>query len=238
MAEIVRLPQVDENFDEYVLNGFAVEVGASVRQGQTLVEVETDKASLDVPSPVSGVLLHRFHADGATLRPGDAIAVVGEEGEHFDSAGFAAEVESSALAMTADDLMAAALGTEDLGTPYTVHVRGLVVHAYHGVYEDERRDGRRFEVDLDVDVVDRGAGESDALGDTVDYRNLASVVMEVLEGPSHFLIESLAEEMCQKILGRISVVQRVWIQIRKHATGVPGDPSWVGVTVERRRVAP
>ena len=51
-----------------------VEVGAAVEEGDSLVLLESDKASMEVPSPASGVLSARFIGDGATVNEGTVIA--------------------------------------------------------------------------------------------------------------------------------------------------------------------
>ena len=51
-----------------------VEVGAAVEEGDSLVLLESDKASMEVPSPASGVLSARLVEDGATVNEGTVVA--------------------------------------------------------------------------------------------------------------------------------------------------------------------
>lgn len=113
-------------------------------------------------------------------------------------------------------------------------VHGLQFVGRHGVYEHERREGRRFRVDLEVIVDTDAAASSDRLDDALDYRSLAEVILAVGQGPSHHLIESLAEEMAQRLLDDRRV-GRVELTLRKYADGVPGDPEWVGIGIVRER---
>jgi dihydroneopterin aldolase len=115
-------------------------------------------------------------------------------------------------------------------------VEGLVFVGRHGVYAEERREGRRFRVDLEVTLGAGRSGGGDRLEETVDYRGLAQVVMDVAQGPSHQLIEALAEEMAGQILGRYPV-SAVSLTLRKYADGVPGEPECVGVRIHRRAEA-
>ncbi|TVR01735.1 MAG: dihydroneopterin aldolase [Deltaproteobacteria bacterium] len=119
----------------------------------------------------------------------------------------------------------------------TILVHNLEFVGHHGVYDEERHEGRRFAVDIAAHVETRGAGSSDRLGDTVDYRDLARIVLEVADGPSRHLIETLAEESCTRILDELPSVRQVELTIRKYATGVPGDPDWVGLRILRCRDA-
>lgn len=51
-----------------------VEVGAAVEEGDSLVLLESDKASMEIPSPASGVLSARLVEDGATVNEGTVVA--------------------------------------------------------------------------------------------------------------------------------------------------------------------
>ena len=112
-------------------------------------------------------------------------------------------------------------------------VHNLQFVGKHGVYEEERREGRSFALDIEADVATVEAGNSDELVDTVDYRDLARIALEVGHGPSMHLIEAMGERICSRILSELGGVQRVKLTIRKFATGVPGDPDWVGIVIER-----
>lgn len=115
-------------------------------------------------------------------------------------------------------------------------VHGLRFLGYHGVYDEERRDGNQFNVDVVVEVDTHAPGSSDTLGDTVDYRDISQAVLEVGQGPSRHLIESMADAMAALILERLPV-SAVEITLRKYAKGVPGDPEWVGLHIRRERPA-
>ena len=115
-------------------------------------------------------------------------------------------------------------------------VQGLEFMGPHGVYDEERRDGRRFEADVEVEMAEVAATRSDALTQTLDYRALAAIVVEVgRDGPSRHLIERLAGEMVDRVMEAHAGIVRARVTLRKFATGVPGDPHCVGITLERRR---
>lgn len=116
-----------------------------------------------------------------------------------------------------------------------IFVRGLSFRAPHGVYAEERVEGRDFEVEVEAEVPLAQAGASDALADTVDYRDLAAAAVEVFGGPSVNLVEHLAARVCETVLARHRAVVRVTVVVSKRATGVPGDPDCVGVRVTRAR---
>lgn len=109
-----------------------------------------------------------------------------------------------------------------------VFLENLELLAYHGVYEEERREGRRFRFDVSADV-DHWSITDDP-GEILDYRKLARIVMDVvIEGPSRNLIETLAWEIAGATFAQHPEVNALDITIRKYATGVVGDPEWVGM---------
>jgi pyruvate/2-oxoglutarate dehydrogenase complex dihydrolipoamide acyltransferase (E2) component len=57
MKTTVKLQRVADTVDEVVISEWAVEVGSTVAVGDVLVRVETDKAMVEVPSPVAGTVL-------------------------------------------------------------------------------------------------------------------------------------------------------------------------------------
>ncbi|RDV37678.1 dihydroneopterin aldolase [Bradymonadaceae bacterium TMQ3] len=118
-----------------------------------------------------------------------------------------------------------------------VFARGIAFDGKHGVYEEERRDGRHFEVDVEVTLRDASSAESDALAETLDYRHLAEIVVEVAQGPSRFLVEKLAGEVVRLVLERHGQVEEVCVEVRKIAPDVAGSPEWVGARLTRRRSA-
>ncbi len=116
-----------------------------------------------------------------------------------------------------------------------IFVENLEFVGHHGVYEEEKREGRQFRADLVVELAEPAAVETDAIEDTVDYRGLADTILEVGRGPSCQLIEHLGDRMLTHLFERFSRIRRAELTLRKFATGVPGAPESVGITLERAR---
>lgn len=83
MAQEFRLPDIGEGLTEAEVVQWLVEVGDPVGIDQPLAEIETDKAVTDISSPFAGVVLYRGAENGATLRVGEILVVVGFEGEEW-----------------------------------------------------------------------------------------------------------------------------------------------------------
>lgn len=74
MAIEVKLPDVGEGVDEGTIVGVLVSVGDTVEEGQSLVELETDKAVVEVPSTAAGTITEILVESGSTAAIGQVIA--------------------------------------------------------------------------------------------------------------------------------------------------------------------
>ncbi len=99
MADDFTLPDLGEGIEEAEVIGVLVRVGDVVEADQPLIEVETEKANLDVPAPHAGVV-EAVHVEvGEVIRVGQpivAIAAAGSDGASAPAAAPAAEVASTA----------------------------------------------------------------------------------------------------------------------------------------------
>ncbi len=78
MATDIRVPQMGESVTEGVIASWLKNEGDAVAVDEPLVEVETDKITVEVPAPVAGVLRKRSAAEGATVAVGDVIGEIDE----------------------------------------------------------------------------------------------------------------------------------------------------------------
>jgi len=83
----VEIPQMGESVAEGEIGDWLVEEGASVSVDDPLVEVETDKAAVEVPAPVAGVLEERVVASGDAVEVGSVIAKIRTGGGAAKSGG-------------------------------------------------------------------------------------------------------------------------------------------------------
>jgi pyruvate dehydrogenase E2 component (dihydrolipoamide acetyltransferase) len=81
MAFEFHLPDIGEGLAEATIVSWRVPVGGSVGLDEPLVEVETDKAIVDIPAPRAGVVLHHGAAEGATIAVDSLLVVIGQPGE-------------------------------------------------------------------------------------------------------------------------------------------------------------
>jgi dihydroneopterin aldolase len=117
----------------------------------------------------------------------------------------------------------------------TVFVSGLVVHAYHGVGDDEGRIGQQFHLDLAVEMELASAAHSDKLADTISYADLIEVASRAFRERRYRLVEAAAGAVADALLDAFPRIERLRVTVHKpHApiAAVFGD---VGVTLVRSR---
>jgi len=81
MAFEFKLPDLGEGLTEGEIVKWLVKAGDSIEEGQVFVQVETDKAVIEIPSPKKGTVLRLGASEGDTVQVGTVIIVIGEPGE-------------------------------------------------------------------------------------------------------------------------------------------------------------
>jgi dihydroneopterin aldolase len=81
----------------------------------------------------------------------------------------------------------------------TVQIRNVEFQGKHGASADERRSSRRFQVDVDLVIPMSRAIESDRLADTVNYRDVCELIVQIGEARPYRLLEALAAEMLREL---------------------------------------
>jgi 2-oxoisovalerate dehydrogenase E2 component (dihydrolipoyl transacylase) len=81
MATKVLVPRLGEGVEEVTITNWLKQVGDSINELEPLLEVESDKVTVEVPSPASGVLLEIEKKKGEPAKVGELLAVIGMAGE-------------------------------------------------------------------------------------------------------------------------------------------------------------
>ena len=81
MAFEFKFPDIGEGLTEGEIVRWLVKEGDEIKEGQPLVEVETDKALAEIPSPRTGVILKIMAKEKEIVKVGQVIVVIGEKGE-------------------------------------------------------------------------------------------------------------------------------------------------------------
>lgn len=76
MKVTMKMPKVADSVDDVAVIDVAVEVGRAVAEGETVLTVETDKASVEVPSPMSGTVREVLVAVDDEITTGTPVLVI------------------------------------------------------------------------------------------------------------------------------------------------------------------
>lgn len=85
MAEIIEMPKLSDTMTEGVVAEWHKKVGDSVKTGELLAEIETDKATLEFESFFDGVLLHIGIEKGQAAPVNSLLAIIGQKGEDISA---------------------------------------------------------------------------------------------------------------------------------------------------------
>src|ERR1700735_2838912 len=99
----VRIPRWSDASDECSLIKWLKLKGDPVSQGQPIAELETDKATVELEAPVSGVLHKAVMPEGSSLRVGDLVALLDESPPYARAPQAAPEVAAPARILTANE---------------------------------------------------------------------------------------------------------------------------------------
>jgi pyruvate dehydrogenase E2 component (dihydrolipoamide acetyltransferase) len=116
MAYEFHLPDIGEGLAEATIVSWRVPVGGTVGLDEPLVEVETDKAVVEIPSPRAGVVLHHGAPEGATIPVESLLVVIGEAGESWSPVDEAPRAEPAPASAAPPPPVAPIVGTLEEGT--------------------------------------------------------------------------------------------------------------------------
>lgn len=114
-----------------------------------------------------------------------------------------------------------------------ITLTGVRAFGRHGVYEDERREGQEFVVDVTLYGAWSRAASTDDVVDTVHYGEVAERIVEFVSGEPVNLIETLAVRIADDLLQRDGV-DEVAITVHKPSAPITVPFADVAVTVRRK----
>ena len=107
----VQVPQLSESVAEGTLASWKKKIGEAVARDEILIDIETDKVVLEVPSPGAGVLVEIVKGDGETVVSGELIARIDTEAKAGAAAPAAEAPKAAAPAAAPAPAAAAPAGT-------------------------------------------------------------------------------------------------------------------------------
>src|SRR3989344_5133025 len=82
-----KFPDVGEGIQEGEIVKWLVKKGDEIKADQIIVQIETDKAVVDIPSPRNGTILKINYKESEKIKVGAVLVVIGDKGEKVKSSG-------------------------------------------------------------------------------------------------------------------------------------------------------
>jgi dihydroneopterin aldolase len=102
--------------------------------------------------------------------------------------------------------------------PLTIQVEGINVYGTHGVYEQEKKKGQEFRIDLQIELRENILNfenyKSESFDNSVNYENLVNEVINVSDNNSFDLIETFAYEILNS-LKKYNNISKATVTIHK-----------------------
>lgn len=114
-----------------------------------------------------------------------------------------------------------------------IKVTNLKVFAYHGVLEEEKKNGQDFYLNARVYVDMRKAGLSDELEDTINYDKVCIFLAEVFAEKIYDTIEAAAEYTVQEIMVNFPTIEAMELEVCKPHAPLTYVPENISVTIYR-----
>ena len=118
-----------------------------------------------------------------------------------------------------------------------IFVKGLALHAYHGVMAHEAKVGQSFTIDLQLEIGLAAAARSDKVVDTVSYDKVVETASKAFCAQRYRLIEAAAGAVADAMLARFPRIRAVHVTIHKPHAPIAAIFHDVGVTLVRARKA-
>ena len=117
----------------------------------------------------------------------------------------------------------------------TIFIKGVVVHARHGVMEHETAVGQRFVIDLDLLTDLQESSRTDRLADTVSYSNVVATATAAFKDTNYKLLERAAGAVADAVLAAFPRVDAVKVTVHKPHAPIAAIFDDVGVILTRSR---
>lgn len=111
-----------------------------------------------------------------------------------------------------------------------IYLHDLAIECVVGAWDWEREILQTVYVDLDMAWDIGPAGQSDALEDTLNYRDISKAVQALVVARKFKLVETMAVEIAELLMGRFAVP---WCRVRINKRGAVSGARDVGVVIER-----
>ena len=102
-----------------------------------------------------------------------------------------------------------------------VSLEGMEFYAHHGYYEEERKIGNKYSVDIKLELDVDLAAREDKLEGTVDYEQVYQLISKVMSKEAA-LLEYLANQIIELLKSKLPQVKKVWVKLGKFNPPIQG----------------
>jgi dihydroneopterin aldolase len=120
----------------------------------------------------------------------------------------------------------------------TIFIKGLVIHARHGVMDHETAVGQRFVIDIELFADLSESSRTDYLADTVSYANVVTTAVAAFKNTNYKLLERAAGAVADAILAAFPRIRAVKVTVHKPHAPIAAIFEDVGVVLTRSRHPP
>ena len=117
----------------------------------------------------------------------------------------------------------------------TIFVRGILIHARHGLLDHEAEVGQRFVIDLELSADLSESSRTDRLKDTVSYSSVVDTALRAFADQKYYLLERAAGAVADAILTTFPRISVVKVIVHKPHAPIAAIFEDVGVILTRSR---
>ena len=116
-----------------------------------------------------------------------------------------------------------------------IRIKKASFYGYHGVLTEEQNVGGKFEADVDMYTDFSSAASKDKLKETINYHDVYKLLYHLALEEKHYLIETLAAKVADRLLMTFPKIQKVAVRIRKNNPPLGGVADCVEVEIIKSR---
>lgn len=116
-----------------------------------------------------------------------------------------------------------------------IFIRGIIIHARHGVMEHEAAVGQRFVIDLELSTDLGEPSRTDRLKDTISYSDVVATATSAFAGHKYYLLERAAGAVADAVMAGFPAVTAVSVTVHKPHAPIAAIFEDVGVILTRTR---
>ncbi|WP_257165275.1 dihydroneopterin aldolase [Bradyrhizobium sp. SRS-191] len=117
----------------------------------------------------------------------------------------------------------------------TIFIKGVLIHARHGVMEHESEVGQRFVIDLELYTDLSDSSRSDRLADTVSYSDVVETATAAFKDTNYRLLERAAGAVADAILANFARIRALKVTVHKPHAPIAAIFEDVGIVLTRSR---